>query len=205
MSTTQQRPNSSRRASGDKRSAILDAALRSFAERGVHAVAVPEIAETAGVATGTIYRYFESKEALINALYRREKTAVHEYLYGSVERDGQDEKALFDQFWQRVVSLIRERPDTYRFVELQDHRAYLDEESLALERSVLRPIVNHIKGLQRRGVYRDDVRDRVLMAMVWGAIVNLFKAERMGLLSVRRADLEAARELAWQMYSGPPL
>src|SRR5688572_24113470 len=57
----------------DKREAILAAALELFVERGFWGTAVPEIAERAGVGAGTIYRYFESKEALVNAIYRHEK------------------------------------------------------------------------------------------------------------------------------------
>src|SRR5688500_10180049 len=59
--------------SADKREAFMNAALELFVGRGFHGTAVPEIAEMAGVGAGTIYRYFESKEALVNALYRQEK------------------------------------------------------------------------------------------------------------------------------------
>ncbi|MFN0246911.1 MAG: TetR/AcrR family transcriptional regulator, partial [Kofleriaceae bacterium] len=62
-----------REAKGDKREAILDAALELFVERGFFGTAVPEIADKAGVGAGTIYRYFESKEALVNAIYRQQK------------------------------------------------------------------------------------------------------------------------------------
>ncbi|HEY4124317.1 MAG TPA: helix-turn-helix domain-containing protein, partial [Rhizomicrobium sp.] len=55
-------------APDDKRERLLDAALELFELRGFDGVAVPEIAHMAGVATGTIYRYFETKEALVNAL-----------------------------------------------------------------------------------------------------------------------------------------
>ena len=51
----------------------MAAALELFVERGFYGTAVPEIAERAGVGAGTIYRYFESKEALVNALYREQK------------------------------------------------------------------------------------------------------------------------------------
>jgi len=53
----------------DKRAALLDAALQVFSERGVDGVAVPEISRRASVATGTLPRYFPSKEALVNELY----------------------------------------------------------------------------------------------------------------------------------------
>src|SRR5438105_1854269 len=57
----------------DKRRRILDAALRVFAERGFHGTSVPEVAEAAAVGTGTVYRYFENKEALVNQVYRDAK------------------------------------------------------------------------------------------------------------------------------------
>ena len=60
----------------NKRDAVMNAALDLFVERGFYGTAVPEIADKAEVGAGTIYRYFPSKEALVNELYRQEKTAV---------------------------------------------------------------------------------------------------------------------------------
>src|SRR5258706_3253436 len=57
----------------DKRRRILDAALRAFADRGFHGTIVPEVAEAAGVGTGSLYRYFANKEALVNEVYRDAK------------------------------------------------------------------------------------------------------------------------------------
>ncbi|MGZ3428822.1 MAG: helix-turn-helix domain-containing protein, partial [Polyangia bacterium] len=59
-----------------KSDAILKAALELFVERGFHGTPVPLVAERAGVGAGTIYRSFESKEALVNALYQRWKQTI---------------------------------------------------------------------------------------------------------------------------------
>jgi len=59
--------------SEDKRNAILDAATRLFAERGLTAAPTSEISKQAGVAEGTLFTYFETKDDLINALYREIK------------------------------------------------------------------------------------------------------------------------------------
>src|SRR5215203_2564488 len=56
-------------ASPDKRQAILAAALRLIARLGLHAAPMSAVARDAGVAAGTLYLYFPSKEAMINALY----------------------------------------------------------------------------------------------------------------------------------------
>ena len=40
------------------------------------------------------------------------------------------------------------------------------------------------------------------MAMMWGAFVNLFKAERAGYLKLSRKDIAAARDACWGMFTG---
>jgi AcrR family transcriptional regulator len=53
----------------DKRTAILEAALKLFTERGFHGTSTAHISKEAGVATGTLFNYFPTKEDLINSLY----------------------------------------------------------------------------------------------------------------------------------------
>src|SRR5215510_13871781 len=91
-----------KRGSGDKREAILAAALELFVERGFFGTAVPEIADRAGVGAGTIYRYFESKEALVNAIYRQEKLhfaerVIHDFPTTTFARE------LFRTMWMRMA------------------------------------------------------------------------------------------------------
>ncbi len=62
-------PRIGRRASGDKRERILRAATRVFARKGFYATRVSEVARAAGVADGTIYLYFKSKEDLLTSLF----------------------------------------------------------------------------------------------------------------------------------------
>jgi TetR/AcrR family fatty acid metabolism transcriptional regulator len=54
---------------GDKRERILDAAVRVFARKGFYATRVSEVAKAAGVADGTIYLYFKSKDELLVSLF----------------------------------------------------------------------------------------------------------------------------------------
>ena len=52
-----------------KRAHILGAAAHLFAEKGFHATTVRDVARAAGVADGTIYNYFENKDALLLGLF----------------------------------------------------------------------------------------------------------------------------------------
>lgn len=182
-----------------KRDAILRAALEVFAEHGVNGVPVPEIAERAGVGTGTIYRFFESKEALVNEVFREQKRALGRRL-ADLPQD-MEPRAQFNEFWKRIVAFVQEEPEAFRFLELQDHVPYLDEASKKLERRVLEPLVAAHKTLQKRGVFRKDVRPEVAMTLHWGALVNLFKAERTGHLTLKPRDLISAREACWRLLA----
>ncbi|MEW6545362.1 MAG: TetR/AcrR family transcriptional regulator [Bacillota bacterium] len=62
----------------EKETMILDAAERVFAARGYAATTVKDVAQEAGVATGTVYLYFPSKEELFLALIDRGTRAVLE-------------------------------------------------------------------------------------------------------------------------------
>src|SRR5689334_14514728 len=106
-----------RKPGGDKRETIMTAALELFVERGFFGTAVPEIAERAGVGAGTIYRYFESKEALVNAIYREQKL-----LFGQVALDSFPSSApMREQFrllWARMAQFAIEHPSSFVFLEL---------------------------------------------------------------------------------------
>lgn len=181
-----------------KREAILRAALQVFAEGGVNGVAVPQIAARAGVGTGTIYRYFDSKDSLVNELFREQKQALARRLFDGLE-SRVDPREGFQVFWSRLVGFVREAPDAYRFLELQDHLPYLDERSREVEQTLLAPIADQLRTLQRRGVMRVDVRAEVLMTLIWGAFVQLFKAERDGYLTLSPGDINAARDACWRL------
>src|SRR5512139_4166793 len=69
---------------GDKRERILAAAERVFARRGFFASRVSEIAKDAGVADGTIYLYFKSKDDLLISLFENRMKQVNETLRAAI-------------------------------------------------------------------------------------------------------------------------
>ena len=87
----------------DKREAIFDAALTLFAERGFHGTSAADIAQRAGVGAGTIYRYFEGKEALVNALYQHHKAALGRALLAGFDPEAPPREA-FHHFWHRAIA-----------------------------------------------------------------------------------------------------
>src|SRR2546428_10794417 len=85
-----------------KRDSILAAGLDLFSERGFHGTTVPEVAERARVGTGTFYRYFPSKEDLVNALYQKWKQELRRTILADFPLEA-PERQQFHEFWVRVT------------------------------------------------------------------------------------------------------
>lgn len=69
----------------EKRQQILEAALSLFVTNGFHATPTSKIAKEAGVATGTLFHHFKTKEELINTLYLETKDVLIQSLSNNVE------------------------------------------------------------------------------------------------------------------------
>jgi len=185
----------------DKRRKLLDAALKIFAERGYHGTAVPEVAEAAGVGTGTLYHYFEHKHQLVNEVYRDAKLRLRGALLDGLVEPDLDKpdavRAWFDEVWRRLAAYARREPDTFRFLEMQDHVEYLDIESRQIELSTLAPLFLVGKKVHDR---TSGPRVDIVIALMWGAFVGLVKASRLGYLRLDDYSLVAAGGVAWRMF-----
>jgi AcrR family transcriptional regulator len=74
-----------------RRTDILSAAKHVFAERGYHATTIADIARQAGLSYGSIYWYYDSKEALFHELMSAEATALRSHINGAVRATPADE------------------------------------------------------------------------------------------------------------------
>jgi AcrR family transcriptional regulator len=90
-----------RAKSEDKRNAILDAATTVFAERGLGA-ATAAISRAAGVAEGTLFTYFKTKDELVNALYREIKLELADAMMSDFPRRA-SVRERFQHVWDRYV------------------------------------------------------------------------------------------------------
>jgi AcrR family transcriptional regulator len=187
-------------AKADKREAILAAALSLFVERGFHGTAVPEIAERAGVGAGTIYRYFESKEALVNALYRAEKTRFAHNVVERVNAGGagrEPARELFKRLWLHMAEHAVDHAESFVFLELHHHAAYLDEESRALEQRMLQLFSGVIVAAQLRGEIKAG-DPKLLMGIVMGAFIGVIRGCMEWNTKPENADWLFAERCVWE-------
>ena len=191
----------SQQTQADKRDAILEAALGEFVDRGFDGTSVPRIARAAGVATGTIYRYFDGKEMLVNEVYRRWKRRLMAALMDDFPAAAPP-REQFHQFWVRLADFARAHPDAIAFLELHHHAPYLDHHSRELELRSLSPIHRLACAAQAAGVFK-PTDAAALMAMVWGAFVGLLKANRLGHLELSDDVLEGIEQCIWDAVRLP--
>ena len=183
------------RAATSKPDAVMAAALSLFVERGFYGTAVPQIAEKAGVGAGTIYRYFASKEVLVNEIFRAEKMRWGQVLMGSMQ--GSTARDLFRALWLRMAKFAVENMESFVFMELHHHAPYLDEESLELEQRMLDLFSDIIETAQSRGELK-AAPPRLLMAIVMGQFVGVVRSGIEQGMAITDDEWKIAEQCGWE-------
>jgi AcrR family transcriptional regulator len=191
------RASRGRPATPGRKDQILDAALTLFAERGFHGAAIPEIAERAGIAPASLYRHVESKEQLVNEVYRRAKALLATALFAAVPASSTMElREQFHLLWWALVGFARREPRAFAFLELHHHGDYLDAESRAVELRVLAPIAQVVERGRAAGVLK-SLPAPALIVTVWGAFVGMVRAARAGYFTLDDDICRAVEQTSW--------
>jgi TetR/AcrR family transcriptional regulator, fatty acid metabolism regulator protein len=162
-----------RKRVGNKREKIIAAAAKFFGEKGYHNTTTAEVAEAAGVAAGTIYIYFSSKEDLLVAVFEEflEKHMLR-------LREGVDKEVGPEARLRRLIvlglALMEENPDSARIFLSQLRQSTTMIKMVAKRSSrAYRGIIESIldEGI-RAGLFR-PMDTHAVAAMVFGAFQNL--------------------------------
>ena len=95
---------------------LLEAAAKEFGERGFHEAAITGITQRAGVALGTFYTYFESKEEVFRALVRDMSQATRQHVAESV-RGAPDRLTAERLGLEAFITFVRRHRELYRIIE----------------------------------------------------------------------------------------
>ena len=189
-------------ATEEKRRQILDAAVRVFARTGYHDSRVGDIAKDAGVAYGLVYHYFESKDAVLEAVFReawgRLLAAINE-----VERSQQPAPEQLRLVTKIVLRTWRDDPDLVRLLVREITRSpHLQREidEIAEAFAALERIVAHG---QREGTIRATLDARLAAWMLYGALEEILTGWVLGQLRDTPDDVAAAeRAVAETLIAG---
>jgi AcrR family transcriptional regulator len=142
--------------SEDKRNAILDAAMRLFAERGLAAAPTSEISNWAGVAEGTLFTYFRTKDDLINSLYREIKLELADAMMSDFPRK-KNVRTRLRHVWDRYVNWGIANPQQRKVLAQLTVSEVLTKESRVAGSAPFVEFQKMIRdGIEQR-VFRNDV------------------------------------------------
>ncbi len=173
----------------------MEAALACLVERGFYGTAMPLIAEKAGVAAGTIYHYFDSKEALVNSLYRTWKGVVAQRVFTKFPQEA-PVREQFRAMWHEMIAFAMENPTAFVFIELHNHASYLDDESRAVDRSLKDFARSVIQLAQAQGELK-SLDASILMELIFGAFVGAMRAHWEGRIALTPEAIVQAEEACW--------
>jgi TetR/AcrR family transcriptional regulator, fatty acid metabolism regulator protein len=139
----------------NKKDQIRKAALAVFARRGFHETTVAEIAQEAGIAKGTIYLYYASKEELLIAIFRRYIDGMLDFVDGLID-SALSVPDILSAFVGKQTDLFREEPDLMRVLSRRSLLALSDGNERMVE--FQRYLLDRITALLERGKILGEMR-----------------------------------------------
>ena len=158
----------------DKRTAIIEAALKLFTERGFHGTSTAQISKDAGVATGTLFNYFPTKEDLINSLYFEVKGDLSQAMGKDIEAEGTFQGKL-RKIWSNLVKWGVDDQEEFLFVGQFCNSPYITKFT---REEVMKEYV-FLHNLVDEGIKAGEIKDfsaELIIAMYYQgsrAVVNL--------------------------------
>ena len=177
---------------------ILDAAREEFGDRGFSDSSIVGITQRAGVALGTFYTYFNSKEEVFQALVRDMSAQVRDHvapvLKGSSNAIEGERRAL-----ESFLQFAREHRDVYRIIdeaEFVDAQAYREHYETTATRIAARLIA-----ARGRGEVDSDYSDEELDILAWAIMgANVFLGLRFAVWS--NADPKRVADATHKLLRG---
>lgn len=182
----------------DKRSDIMQAALELIAEQGFHRTPMAGIAEKAGVAAGTIYRYFDSKDMLINQLHRELEDEIMKHL----QRGYPSGRSLRERFLYLIRELLRyfiTNPLHFRYMEQYYNSPY----GISLHRDkLLGKSGNHdiLMEIFEKGIEQQILKEfpkAVLFSLAFGPLISLMRDHILGFIVLEDPLATRITEACW--------
>ncbi len=176
----------------EKKQAIFESTLELIKEHGFHGAPMSLVAKNAGVAAGTIYHYFESKEQLICELYHYNKERITSVLDSSMDADIPCREKFF-RIWTHLYAFYVQQPNVLIFFEQFVNSPFKSDRS-----------PDHFKGklydFFAEGIKRGHfkvVKPEILVVLTMGSIHATAKLRMFGKMVLSRNDLDRVVTILW--------
>jgi AcrR family transcriptional regulator len=178
----------------ERRTQIIEAAARVFAQKGFHQATTKEIAQEAGIAEGTIYLYFENKEDVLVAVLTQPTVSLFLEIVGDTETLGDDDEATLTYALHAAFALGQQYADYLRMF-LSAIQAVDDEVRqqvyLRLEEQLGPVFQSYVQQRIDDGAFRDLDPQVVTQALVGMCLIFILTQELLMAKHVRPLDFDA--------------
>jgi AcrR family transcriptional regulator len=187
----------------DKREAILKTALTLFVERGFFGTPTSLISKEAGVATGTLFFYFRTKEELIDTLYLQVKAKAAEAMCRGLDEE-KDTKARLNRLGHNAVAWGMKNKEEMKFMEQFAHSPFVS--TSAQEEGMSRFVF--LQDLVTEGIHEGVIRDydpQLLVYMMASSLSGLTgRAAAAGSPLEREAIIDQGLAFVWNGLTTVP-
>jgi len=185
----------------NKREKILLAARRLFVNQGFHSTPTSAIAREASVANGTLFHYFNTKEDLINTLYKETKRSYFAITTAGVKNE-KTIKRKVKLLWHNTVKWALNRPQDFLFIQQYSNSPFiskLTKEEISEHTGFYYDLIDEGK---EKGTLKDiptDLMYQLTTYQLYGIINYLFQHEE---FHPNSKYLSMAFEFYWESIAG---
>ncbi|EDL51010.1 transcriptional regulator, TetR family protein [Vibrio mediterranei AK1] len=180
----------------DKRLQILEAAQKMVAEKGIQGVSMQKLANEACVAAGTIYRYFDDKDHLLEELRLYVVSRMAKAVQAGVGAD-QPLKEQYRKMWLNIWHVAASNIDSLKtraqYDSIPSKNCYTTREQ---ERKMFAQVDNLFTEGKKQGVFK-NLDNEILSGLSLEASVSLARKHALGLYQLDDDALDAAIEASW--------
>ena len=179
---------------------IVESARKVFCSSGFEKGSIDEIAKAAGIAEGTIYRYFDSKRGLLDEVLQRHYSVLFDDIQQALPSiEGRDNRLRY--LIRRTLLMISEDRSMCRLRSLYARQVGGERPSLARDQNLRMAVLmtNEIKAGMKDGSFRLDTSPSIVCYMIGGAI-ELTEYSYMN--TGKAIDIDKVTDSIWRIISG---
>ncbi|WP_282942849.1 TetR/AcrR family transcriptional regulator [Paenibacillus sp. RC67] len=176
---------------------VLETTLNIIIRKELQATSMALIAKESGVSTGSIYHYFQSKEDIVNELYKAIVTFNGEYVREGLLQ-GRTIREKFEMGWSRVLNLGKKYPQGFQFIEQYSFSPYIyDEIKQAVYTGGWCEPMNKLYEEAVQQKLFIPMNPKMMVQMHYGQFVYMLKAEIHGIYELTSESIHEAIRSCW--------
>lgn len=156
-----------------KRDQILNTTLDLVSELGLHEASINLVIKKSGIAAGTIYHYFKSKEELIDTLYSELKEEMGKAIIQNINEQ-LNYKEKFFLIWKNLFYFYINNPKKFEFIEHYANSPLIQKEIKEINQRHYQPAIDFFESGVQLGVFR-KMPIFLLINLVFGNISTFVK------------------------------